>query len=511
MRSIKLHKLLSLVGIVPPSGLLNPEINNISFNSKEVQKGTLFLGKPGLNVDGGKYYIEAIENGAEAAIVGPSAKHNIGSIERERVLVIEDNLSYVFGQIVAEFWNRPSRKLKLIGVTGTNGKTTITFLLEYLLKKLGKKTALFGTLFNRWPGFYEVASHTTDFADKLQKKLNAAVEAHSEFAILEVSSHSIAQNRISGCEFEAAIFTNLTQDHLDYHLDMESYFQTKRKLFFPPYLIEKDGISVLNHDDPWISKLSSDLEKGSTLVSTKITRSEFKNDDFFYVTDKKFTESGSTCIFHTPTEKIKLFVPLVGEFNLMNAIQAITILYKLNFSLKELSKLIQSFPGAPGRMEKIEIDDNNVSRLLPTVIIDYAHTPDGLKKVLQSIKKLCEGKLITVFGCGGDRDRSKRALMGSIAEEFSDHVFITSDNPRSEEPQKIVNDILMGIEKREKITIDIDRFKAINKSIKFANKEDIVLIAGKGHEDYQILNDKVIDFDDRKIAYKLLQEKRKFK
>ena len=282
MRSIKLHKLLDLVGIIPSSDLIDHEINNISFNSKEVQKVTLFLGMPGLNVDGGKFCIEAIENGAAAAIIGSAAKEKIGSIDRERMLVIEDNLDYIFGQIVAEFWNRPSRKLKLIGVTGTNGKTTITFLLEYLLKKLGKKTALFGTLFNRWPGFSEVASHTTDFADKLQKKLNAAVEAESEFAILEVSSHSIAQNRISGCEFEAAIFTNLTQDHLDYHSDMESYFQTKRKLFFPPYLIEKDGISVLNHDDHWISKLSSDLEKRSSLVSTKITESEFENDDFFF-------------------------------------------------------------------------------------------------------------------------------------------------------------------------------------------------------------------------------------
>ena len=511
MRSIKLHKLLDLVGITSSIELLDQEINNISFNSKEVQKGTLFLGMTGLNVDGGKYCIDAIENGAEAAIIGSAAKQYIGSFDRERVLVLDDNLDYIFGQIVAEFWNRPSRKLKLIGVTGTNGKTTITFLLEYLLKKSGKKTALFGTLFNRWSGFSEVASHTTDFADKLQRKLNAAVEAESEFAILEVSSHSIAQNRISGCEFEAAIFTNLTQDHLDYHSDMESYFQTKRKLFFPPYLTEKKGISVLNIDDHWISKLSFDLEKRSSLVSTKIDKSEFKNDDFFYVTDKKFTASGSTCIFHTPKEKIKLFVPLVGEFNLMNAIQAITILYKLNFSLKELSKSIQSFPGAPGRMEKIEIDNNDVSGPLPTVIIDYAHTPDGLKKVLQSIKRLCEGKLITVFGCGGDRDRSKRPLMGSIAEQFSDHLYITSDNPRSEEPQNIVNDILMGIEKREKITIEIDRFKAINESIKFANKEDIVLIAGKGHEDYQILNDKVIDFDDRKIAYKLLQEKSKSK
>ena len=507
MRSIKLHKLLYLVGIVPSIDLVNPEINDITFNSKEVVKGTLFLGMPGLNVDGGKYCMEAIESGAEAAIIGSAAKNYVGSIYLEKVIVLEDNLDYIFGQLISAFWERPSRKLTLIGVTGTNGKTTITFLLEYLLKKSGKKAALFGTLFNRWPGFSEVSSHTTDFADKLQKKLNAAVEAESEFAILEVSSHSIAQKRISGCEFDAAIFTNLSQDHLDYHSDMESYFQTKRKLFFKPYLSEEKGISVLNCDDLWISKLSADLKKRSSLVSTRKTKSDFQNEDFFYVTDKKFTGNGSSCIFHTPHEKIKLFVPLVGEFNLMNAIQAITILYKLNFPLDELSRSLKSFSGAPGRMEKIEIVKNQNQLFLPTVIIDYAHTPDGLKKVLQSIRKISQGKLITVFGCGGDRDKSKRPLMGSIAAEFSDYVLITSDNPRSEEPQKIVNDILMGIKKNDQIKIEIDRFQAIKKAIDFAKKEDIVLIAGKGHEDYQILNDKVIHFDDRKIARKLLEEK----
>ena len=507
MRSIKLHKLLSLVEIVPTSGLINPEITNISFNSKEVEKGTLFLGLPGLNVDGGKFWREAIENGAEAAIIGFKAKELTKSIDHKRVLVIDEPLGYFYGQIVSEFWNRPSSKLKLIGVTGTNGKTTITFLLEYLLNKLGKKTALFGTLFNRWPGYSEVSSHTTDFADKLQKKLNAAVEADSEFAILEVSSHAIAQNRISGCEFNAAIFTNLSQDHLDYHSDMESYFQTKRRLFFPPYLSEKNGKAVLNCDDLWISKLPTHLKKRSSLVSTKKIKSEFKNEELFYVTDKKFTGNGSSCIFHTSEEKINLFVPLVGEFNLMNAIQAIIILYKLNFSLKDLSRSIKSFPGAPGRMEKIEVDNNQPKTFLPTVIIDYAHTPDGLKNVLQSIRSLCEGKLITVFGCGGDRDKGKRPLMGSIAEEFSDLIFVTSDNPRSEEPQKIVNDILMGTKKSNHIKIEIDRFKAIKKSIELAQNKDIVLIAGKGHEDYQILCDKVIDFDDRKIARELLEEK----
>jgi len=510
MRSIKLHQLLSSVGIIFSNDLVNPDINDISFNSKEVAKGTLFLGMPGLNVDGGKYCFEAIKNGAAAAIIGTAAKNYLGSIDPKKVMVLEDNLDYIFGQIAAEFWNRPSRKLKLIGVTGTNGKTTITFLLEYLLRKLGKKTALFGTLFNRWPGFSEESSYTTDCADQLQKKLNAAFEANSEFAILEVSSHSIAQNRISGCEFNAAIFTNLSQDHLDYHSNMESYFQTKRRLFFPPYLSEKNGTAVLNFDDLWISKLSSHLKKRSSLVSTKKIKSECKKEDIFYVTEKKFTENGCSCIFHTPKEKINLFVPLVGEFNLMNALQAITILYKLNFSLKDISRSIKSFPGAPGRMEKINFN-NDVSALLPTVIVDYAHTPDGLKKVLHSIKKLCGGKLITVFGCGGDRDTGKRPLMGAIAEQFSDYVFITSDNPRSEDPEKIISEILNGIEKKDQIKIVIDRFEAIKESIEFAKKEDIVLIAGKGHEDYQILKDKKIDFDDRRIAHELLHEKSKYK
>ncbi len=511
MRSIKLHQLLSLVGIVSPIDLVNSEINDISFNSKEVAKGTLFLGMTGLNVDGGEYCIEAIKNGAEAVIIGTAVKNQVGSIDPKKILVLEGDLDYIFGQIVAEFWNRPSRKLTLIGVTGTNGKTTITFLLEYLLRKFEKKVALFGTLFNRWPGYSEKSSHTTDFADKLQKKLNSAVESGSEFAILEVSSHSIAQNRISGCEFNAAIFTNLSQDHLDYHSSMDSYFQTKQRLFLPPYLSEKKGTVVLNWDDLWISKLSSQIKKRSSLVSTKKIKNESANEDFFYVTNKKFTENGSSCIFHTPEEKINLFVPLVGEFNLMNAIQVITILYKLNFSLKDLSRSIKSFPGVPGRMEKIEVENNDFSALLPTVIVDYAHTPDGLNKVLQSIKKICEGKLITVFGCGGDRDTGKRPLMGSIAEEFSDYIFITSDNPRSEDPKKIVSEILKGIKKRNNIKIVIDRFKAIKASIEFAKKGDIILIAGKGHEDYQILNDKVIDFDDRKIAYKLLEERKKFK
>ena len=216
-------------------------------------------------------------------------------------------------------------------------------------------------------------------------------------------------------------------------------------------------------------------------------------------------------ILDSPLGSTVLSCPLLGRYNVLNVLASVSIVHALGMDVSKAIHKISNFSGVDGRMEKIDVDNNDVSALLPTVIVDYAHTPDGLKKVLKSIKKLCEGKLITVFGCGGDRDSSKRPLMGSIAEEFSDYVFITSDNPRSEDPEKIVSEILKGIEKRDQIKIEIDRFIAIKESIEFAKKEDIVLIAGKGHEDYQILNDKIIDFDDRKIAYKFLEEKSKSK
>ena len=503
-----LHQLLKKVKINPSFLLANPEIKNISFDSRDITKGSLFLGLPGMNVDGGIYWQEAIKNGAEAAIISENARKQVGKITTNKVLVLQEPLDYIFGQIISEFCERPSKRLKLIGVTGTNGKTTIAFLLEYLLKKLGRKVALFGTLFNRWPGFSECSSHTTDFADKLQPKLKKALKAGAEFAIMEVSSHAIAQKRISGCEFIATIFSNLSQDHLDYHKDMKSYFETKMELFKSPYLLKENYFSIINADNDWGMKLFNELKSNALLVSIKDKnyKSHYKN--YFYVTKKKLTINGSYCILHTPKEEIELFIPLVGEFNLMNSLQVIATLYKLGFNLKDISNEISHFPGIPGRMEKIKINKNNSLNYLPDVFIDYAHTPDGLKNVLESLRTFSKGKrILTVFGCGGDRDSKKRSIMGNIAEKFSDYVFITSDNPRKENPKKIIQDILEGISDKNKISIDIDRHNAIKKAISFAGKDDIVLIAGKGHENYQILKNKTIDFDDKKTAENILFDK----
>tara|TARA_Y100001978_G_scaffold98680_1_gene88362 strand:- start:703 stop:2238 length:1536 start_codon:yes stop_codon:yes gene_type:complete len=505
---VTLHKLLKKVKVIPPLSLVDPEIKKISFNSKNVEKGSLFLGLPGMNIDGGIFWQDAIKNGAEAAIISGNVEKKIGKINNKKVLVLQEPLDYIYGQIISEFYGRPSRKLKLIGVTGTNGKTTIAFLLEYLLKRLGRKVALFGTLFNRWPGFSESSSLTTDFADKLQPKLQKALKAEAEFAIMEVSSHAIAQKRISGCEFVATIFSNLSQDHLDYHKNMQKYFETKMELFKSPYLSKDKYFSVINADNYWGLKLFNELQSSSYLISVNDNNNELKSKNYFYVTKKKLTMDGSFCLLHTPTEEVELFIPLVGEFNLMNSLQVIVTLYKLGFNLKDICYEINDFPGVPGRMEKIKIAKRNSQNVLPEVFIDYAHTPDGLKNVLQSLRTFSGGKrIVTVFGCGGDRDNEKRAIMGNIAEKLSDFVLITSDNPRTENPHKIIDDILKGILNKNKISIYIDRYKAIREAINFAGRGDIVLIAGKGHENYQILKDKTIDFDDKKIAENILFDK----
>jgi len=507
MTTIYLHDLLKRVHISPTAGFVNPKIKSITFNSKQIEKGTLFLGLCGSNIDGGIYWKDAIKNGAVAAIISEEAWEITGLIESKYVLVLKSPLNLIFGKLISEFFDRPSSNLKLIGVTGTNGKTTVTFLLEYILDKLGKKVALFGTLFSRWPGHKESSHYTTDFADKLQFKLFSALKSNVEFVVMEVSSHSISQGRIAGCEFDAAIFTNLSQDHLDYHSDMKSYFDTKMSLFKHPYLSSKEGFSVINIDDNWGKELLNNLKSEALIVSSQDSDSKSNNKNYFFVTDKVLTTSGTHCLFHTPNEKIQLFIPLVGEFNLMNALQSIITLFNLGFPLRDICNAIKTFPGVPGRMEIIRISEENNRNVLPDVIVDYAHTPDGLSKVLESLKVFSKGKIITVFGCGGDRDIKKRALMGSIAEIKSDFIFVTSDNPRTEKPEKIVGDILSGIRNKEKVIIEFNRSKSIQKAINMAKVNDIVLIAGKGHEDYQILKNKTIKFDDREVAKYFLNEK----
>ncbi len=498
-----LHTLLKAIDFQVPSGLANPEIKNLSCDSREIAKGDLFLGLEGEKVDGGIYWEKAIERGARAAIISKNASLLRPPRNKDPVVIFPDPVSLFVGKLAADFWDNPSSDICLIGVTGTNGKTTTSFLIEFLAASLGYPSALFGTLINRWPNYEETSNYTTTFAVPLQAQLSKAVQAGVEYAAMEVSSHALSQNRVSGCDFSGAIFTNLSRDHLDYHNSMESYFEAKASLF-RTHLIEDDAPrSVVNIDNKWGALLAKELDKKCWTCSLKC-KSQMREKPDLFISDLQIMQDGYQGIFHTPFGVEKFFSPLVGDFNLMNILQAVGILVQRGLPLNKLLAALNNFPGVPGRMELINMDGFKVEDGYPLVIVDYAHTPDGLQNALVASRELTKKKLICVFGCGGNRDKGKRSKMGGIASKFADFVVITSDNPRQEDPNEIIQDIEKGITFDSEISIEPERSIAIQQAIAKATKNDVVLIAGKGHEDYQILNDQTIYFDDREQARKAL-------
>ena len=500
-----LHDLIREAGLKTPVGLVNPLIEKITCDSRCIYPGSLFLGLPGEQVDGGFFWRQALASGAAAAIIGPLAASAKPPGLGDPVFVAPEPVGKFVGELLSVFWGRPSSKISLIGVTGTNGKTTTTHLIDYLSASVGIGSALFGTLINRWPGHQEVAAYTTGFADSLQENLSKAVEAGVEIAAMEVSSHSLVQHRVGGCQFSGAIFTNLTQDHLDYHDSMKKYFEAKTLLFKPPYFQMLPGTAVVNIDNNWGLQLAEILQEACWKCSLD---EQQKDNAELFISDIEITSRGLKGCLFTPVGKGHFISPLVGQFNLMNLLQAVGVLIQQGLPLQELLTAIVDFPGVPGRMERIRLDDVGNNSTLPTVFVDYAHTPDGLMNALIELRPFTTGKLICVFGCGGDRDREKRCKMGAIASKFSDQLLVTSDNPRTEDPQKIINDIVEGISSDSQWVVEADRAKAIEIAISSACYEDLVLIAGKGHEDYQILGNEKIYFDDRVVAQKFLRDKK---
>ena len=502
----RLHPLLRQTGLAVPPGLANAEVSGVSCDSRRVGAGTLFVGLPGAAVDGGQFWPEALGAGAVAAVIGASAAQARPPAEGDPVLVVADPVARWAGLLAAAFWQGPSQRLPLIGVTGTNGKTTTTHLLEHLASRCGHPAALFGTLVNRWPGQSVTAQHTTAFADVLQAQLAQAAEAGARLGAMEVSSHALDQQRISGCHFAGAVFTNLTQDHLDYHPSMQAYFEAKASLFQPP-LLELDAESgpraVINVDDPWGQQLAerlgahawgSSLEPGST--------AELRMDELV------FSAEGVSGVLISPMGRGAFQSPLLGRFNLMNQLQAVGALLQQGLPLQPLLEALADFRGVPGRMERVTVARQECGEArLPAVLVDYAHTPDGLESALNACRPFASNHLICVFGCGGDRDRSKRPQMGAIAARLADQLVLTSDNPRSEDPQRILDDVVAGIPAGTALRVEADRATAIANAIAAATAGDLVLIAGKGHEDYQILGTGKIHFDDREEAEKALRAK----
>ena len=492
---MKLRELLATVNSVEiPQALVDAEVKGIKTNSHACSEGDLFIGMPGTRVDGGEFWPSAIASGAIAAIVSPQAAQK-NPPNDEAVVISANDMTKACAEIAAAFYAYPGQKLKLIGVTGTNGKTTTTHLIEFFLNKAQLSTALMGTLYTRWPGFEQTATHTTPFAVELQQQLSQAVNSGCEFAVMEVSSHSLAQGRVLGCPFEVGVFSNLTQDHLDYHSDMEDYFAAKALLFSPDYL---KGKAIINADDAYGQRLIKAL-------SPQKVWSYSVNDSSadLWMSNLSYGSNGVSGILHTPEGEVSFSSPLVGQYNLENLLAAVGAVLHLGLDLQVIANSIPQFPGVPGRMERVQISpDQDIS-----VIVDYAHTPDSLENLLKAARPFIPGRMICVFGCGGDRDRTKRPKMGKIAAELADLAVVTSDNPRTEDPQRILDDILAGIPDTVQPLVIGDRATAIRTAILQAQPGDGVLLAGKGHEDYQILGTEKIHFDDREQARAALQER----
>ena len=494
---MKLRELLAKVESIKlplKHSALDLEITGLSTNSHTCQPGNLFIGMPGTRVDGGEYWQSAIAAGAIAALVTTEAASKQPPSNGD-CLITTDKMIATCAAVAAAFHDYPAQKLKLVGVTGTNGKTTTTHLIEYFLLQSQLSTALFGTLYTRWQGYQQTALHTTPFAVDLQSQLAAAVKAGSEYGVMEVSSHALAQGRVQGCPFEVAVFTNLTQDHLDYHQDMEDYFQAKALLFSPQYL---SGKAIINLDDAYGQRLITQIAK-EQVWSYSVSN---PNADL-YTTELNYQATGVSGILHTPEGEIPFNSPLVGQFNLANLLAACGSAIHLGVDLSTIAATLPQFSGVPGRMERVQVSpDQDIS-----VIVDYAHTPDSLENLLKASRPFISGKMICVFGCGGDRDRTKRPLMGQIAAELADLVVVTSDNPRTENPQKILDDVVAGIPEQVQPLVIGDRAQAIATAISQAVSGDGVLIAGKGHEDYQILGTEKIHFDDREQAREALKSR----
>ena len=492
----RLHALLQQVGL-PAAQLANAEVGSISCDSRRLGRGTLFIGLPGTQVDGGVFWRQALAAGAPAALISPAAAAADPPAPTDPVLVLSEPLAHWAGQLAAAFWGQPSQRLALIGVTGTNGKTTTAHLIEHLAAAAGRPPALFGTLVNRWPGHSVTAQHTTAFADLLQAQLAQAVEAGARIAAMEVSSHALDQQRVAGCRFAGAVFTNLTQDHLDYHPSMQAYFEAKARLFEPALLA---GGAVVNTDDPWGAQLAQRLHDRLGEGCWRCSLQDGSAD--LTIRDLEMGAGGVRGRLVSPAGEGAFRSPLVGRFNLMNLLQAVGALLQQQLPLALLLEGLAGFRGVPGRMERVVVGDGEG---LPAVLVDYAHTPDGLDNALAACRPFTSGRLICVFGCGGDRDRSKRPQMGAIAARLADQLVVTSDNPRTEDPQQILADVVAGIPAGTPLQVEGDRATAITMAVAAARPGDLVLIAGKGHEDYQILGTTKIHFDDREEAEKALR------
>jgi UDP-N-acetylmuramoyl-L-alanyl-D-glutamate--2,6-diaminopimelate ligase len=465
------------------------EVRSIAYDSRHVEAGSLFFAIAGHKDDGHQFIPRALEQGAAAVVSEqyPPADNERAAAKWVRVPVIRRALS----QASRRFYGNPERQLRLVGITGTNGKTTTAYLLESIFKSAGLSSGLFGTIEYHVAGRVVPAPNTTPESLELAHYLADSVRAGVKIAAMEVSSHALAQERVWGFPFAAAVFTNLTRDHLDYHQTMEEYFRAKRRLFegvgTPP-----PAAAVINLDDPCGARL---LELSYGRLATYGTNSEAT----FRVKKSILDSSGIKAQLLTPEGPVEITSSLMGRPNLMNLLAAVAAAQTLGIDADRIQEGIAGLRLVPGRFERVEAGQPFL------VLVDYAHTDDALRNALSTARELARGRLIVVFGCGGDRDRVKRPLMGEAAGSLADLVVLTSDNPRSEDPLTIMNDALVGLQRTgTPYVLEVDRQAAIRRALEQAREGDLVLLAGKGHESYQVFKDRTVPFDDRAVARQAL-------
>ncbi len=485
---MRLKDVLDGISLQTFSGNEAEEIQGIAYSSKNVKPGDLFAALKGVKKDGFEFIGEALDNGAAVILSDQSKPQNLA-----KAWVQVSDTREALALCSANFYSHPSQKMKVVGITGTKGKTTITYLLEEILKKTQFVPGIIGTISYKGPGMNMTARLTTPEAPDLQRLLSEMLAKGATHCVMEVSSHALELKRVNGIGFDVVVFANLSGDHLDYHRSMDRYFEAKKKLFF---LNHKKRTAVVNRDDPWGQKLMAELPEGALT---------FGIEPGAMVAAEKIslTEKGIEAVVKHPAGQLTLSSPLLGKPNLYNVLAATAVALILSLPVSAIKEGIALLKGVPGRFEKI---DNSLGL---HVFVDYAHTDDALKNLLETVREFNPRRIILVFGAGGDRDKTKRPRMGEAAGRLADWTIITSDNPRSEDPLAIISDIEAGIKKTGTKNYQIipDRREAIEQALTLAVKGDYILVAGKGHEDYQIIKDKILHFDDAEVLREILNKK----
>lgn len=477
----------------PRNFILDPSIEDITQDSRTVKPNSLFMAYPGLQSDGRRFIDQAISK-STAAILYESADGYVLPAQEKSLPIPMIGIKELYkqvGYIADRFFQHPTQNMPVIGVTGTNGKTSISHFLAQALHKLNYSCAVIGTIGSGFLPHLQTSGYTTPNPILLQKQLYECQKQGARYVTMEVSSHSLDQYRVDGVNFLGGIFTNLTRDHLDYHKTMEAYGAAKARLFQFPHL----KFAVYNGDDPFTHQLLAMNPAHVSALQYSMDPHFPQNAATIIAESIKSTRQGFELKIQSPWGKGVLPLSLIGRFNISNVLAVFATLGALGIPFKTILATLAELKSVTGRMQCLGGHGN-----IPKIIIDYAHTPDALKKALLSIQDHRPQRLWCVFGCGGDRDRGKRPQMGAIAEDYCDKIVLTNDNPRHESPQSIINDILEGIKDKQKFNVELDRAKAIQFAIEHAGPEDIILIAGKGHETQQILGDQILPFNDNEIV-----------